>query len=469
MTSRHIEIRPDNVNSDSTISFKAGFPVLSFTIQAQNAVLDPRTIRINGAVQFNKGYNPDPGPRAGEPAPILFADVAAGDAITMDNRLGVFALWDQLVVRHVKSQQIIEHIRHYNKYMSAYQGLSSSIQDKVGHLNQTTLCMPNEDAMFNNVMCSDAGQPNGPARLNEFSCHLPSGVLASGQIINLMETSFGGLRIEIHLSPDSNCLFARTGIITADNAQAHYVLSNLSLSAEVMDIPEDQMATMAAQTSGALEFNTISSLYTSYNTSNAQIQFDLGLKSLQSCFMTFAPSENINTLSGNALASTYPSQEGANGVLVGFDRVQFLKGGSKYPLDYDVVANRVLPQNQSIAGAQGGIFNVSDPQLALQFAQAVIPEYMTERTALGPMNQNRNYTMGIGAGIETYKKQINGGPLFGIGMRYSQFNSGQDFSTEQWGVSLNNTLTTDHPISVYIFFKNKTTLVYNESGVQILN
>jgi hypothetical protein len=464
MTSRYIEIRPDNVNSDATISFKAGFPVLSFTIQAQNAVLDPRTIRINGAVQFNKGIN-----GAGLGIPVLFADAAAGDAVTIDNRLGVFALWDQLVVRHVKSQQIVEHIRHYNKYMQAYQGLSSSLQDKVGHLNQTTLCMPNEKAMFNNVVCSAAGALAGQARQNEFSCHLPSGVLASGQIINLMESSFGGLRIEIHLSPDSNCMFARDGTINANNAQAHYVLSNLSLSAEVMDIPEDQMATMAAQSSGALEFNTISSLYTSFNTSNAQIQFDLGLKSLQSCFMTFAPSENINTLTSNSLASTYPSQSGVGGVLVGFDRVQFLKGGSKYPLDYDVVSNRVLPQNTSIAGAQGGIFNVSDPQLALQFAQAVIPEYMTERSALGTLNQNRNYTMAVDDAIDAYKKQINGGPLFGIGMRYSQFNSGQDFSTEQWGVSLNNTLTTDHPISVYIFFKNKTTLVWNESGVQILN
>ncbi len=459
--SRYLDLRPDNVNSDATISFKAGFPVLSFTIQHQNAILDPRTIRINGDLQVNKGFN-----GAGVALPVLVADGAT--AITMDNRLGVFALWDQLVVRHQKSQQIVEHIRHYNKYMSTYLGLSSSMQDKTGHLNQSCLIMPNESSMFQNVVASQAGAAAGGARLNNFSCHLPSGVLASGQSINLMETSFGGLRIEIHLSPDSNCLFSSNGVVDAANAEAHYVLSNLSLSCEVQDIPEDRMAEMASQTSGAMEFNTISSLYTTFNTSNAQIQYDVGLKALQSAFLTFTPSENINTLQANGLATTYPSQLGGAGTLVNMDRVQFLKGGSKYPVDYDITTNITTPLNTDIVGANGGTFSVSDSQLALQFAEAVIPEYMSERTSLGPLTLNRNYDMQNGVGEASYKQQINGGPLFGLGMRYSQFNSGQDFSSEQWGVSFNNSLVTDHPISVFMFFKAKTTLVFSPAGVQVL-
>tara|TARA_Y100000004_G_scaffold185601_1_gene236013 strand:- start:89 stop:799 length:711 start_codon:yes stop_codon:yes gene_type:complete len=236
-----------------------------------------------------------------------------------------------------------------------------------------------------------------------------------------------------------------------------------------MDIPEERMSEMASQTSGALEFNTISSLYTTFNTSNAQIQYDVGLKALQSCFLTFTPSENINTLSANGLATTYPSQAGAAGTLVSMDRVQFLKGGSKYPLDYDVTTNKIVPLNTDIAGANGGTFSVSDSQLALQFAEAVIPEYMSERTSLSPMCLNRNYDMGNGNGNSNYKKQINGGPLFGLGMRYSQFNSGQDFSKEQWGVSFNNTLSSDHPMSVFMYFKSKITVVFSPEGVQVLS
>ena len=48
MTSRYIEIRPDNIPADGKISFKNGFPVLSFTISAQNGLLDPRSVRIVG-------------------------------------------------------------------------------------------------------------------------------------------------------------------------------------------------------------------------------------------------------------------------------------------------------------------------------------------------------------------------------------------------------------------------------------
>ena len=460
--SKYLSLRPDNVNSDATISFKAGFPVLSFTIQAQNAILDPRSIRINGAVQFNKGFD-----AAGDGIPILAADGAT--KISMDNRLGIFALWDQLVVRHQKSAQIIEHIRHYNKYMSTYLGLSSSLSDKTGHLNQTCLIQPNQDAMFHNVVASHAGTAAGNARKNEFSCHLPCGSLGSGQSINLMETSFGGIRIEIHLSPDSNCMFSSNGVVNAANAEAHYVLSDLSLTCEVAEIPEERMSEMAAQTSGALDFNTISSLYTTFNTSNAQIQYDIGLKALQSCFLTFTPSQNINTLTQNGLATTYPSQAGAAGDLIHMERVQFLKGGSKYPVDYDITTNAVVPLNQDLPGVNGSVFSVADSQLALQFAESVIPEYMTDRTSLSPLTLNRYYTMSIGAGGEEYKQQINGGSLFGLGMRYSQFNSGQDFSREQWGVSFNNTLVTDNPISVFMFFKAKTTVVFSPSGVQVLN
>ena len=467
MTSRFIELRPDNVDSDATISFKQGFPVLSFTIQAQNAVLDPSTIRINGGVQINKGFS-----AGGLGEPVLAADGAT--AVTMDNRLGVFSLWDQLVIRHQKSAQIVEHIRHYNRYMSSYLGLSSSKQDLTGHLNETCLIQPNAEAMFQNVVCSPAGTAAGAGRKNQFSCHLPSGFLMGGQSVNLMETSFGGFRVELHLSPDSNCLFSKNGTINAANAEAHYVLSDLSLSCEVFDIPENKMSEMAAQKSGTMEFNTISSLYTTFNTNNAQIQYDVGLKNLQSAFVTFCPSENINTLSSNGLATTYPSQLGAAGDLVHATRIQFLKGGSKYPLDYDVTTNKTEPLNQNIlppaAGEYGGDYSVSDPQLALQFAEAVIPEYMLSRTSLSAKTQNRNYTMANTFGATDYKTQIDSGSLFGVGIRYSQFNSGQDFSNEQWGLSIENSLVTDHPMSVFIYYKAKVTVVFDGSGgIQVMS
>ena len=471
MTSRYISLRPDNVNPDATISFKGGFPVLSFTIQSQAAILDPRSIRINGELSVFKDL------LAGPSTPAFSDDVAP--RVMMDNRLGVFAMWDQLVIRHNKSKQICEHIRHYNRYLSSYLGVTSSIQDMVGHLNETCLIQPNAEAMYQNVVASSttAQATNIPKK---FSCHLPSGFMMSGNSINLLESSFGGIQIEIHLSPDSNCLFSDSGTIGAGLPAAtgdmHYELKNLSLTCEVFDIPVDQMSQMVAQSSGALEFNTISSLYTSINTSNAQLQYNLGLRNLQSVFMTFTPSKNINTLAENGLATVYPSNDDVDDSLCAFNRIQLLRGGQKYPVDFDMTGNSATryPLNTNVAGNGGKLFNISDSQLAKQFAEAIIPEYMLDRTSLSNRNLNRNYTMdagfdGKGAITPDYKTIPDGGALFGLGVRYSQYNKGVDFSTQQWGCSLESDLTTNNPQSVFLFFKSKSILTWDSNNIQLMS
>ena len=448
-TSRYLQLRPDNVDPNQTISFKSGHPVLSFTIQSQNAILDPRSIRINGELSIFRN-NTVP------PLPVTNADAIQ---ITMDNRLGIFGMMDQLVIRHNKSKQICENIQHYNKYMSTYLGMTSSlIGDLAGHLNETCLIQPNSKSMFENVVC------NGLKK--SFSAHLPCGFLQSGNAINLLPNSFGGFQIEIHLSPDSNCLFTRDGTIDGTVSDAHYELSNLNLSCEVHDIPADQMAEMNSQTSGALEFNSISSLYTSINTSNAQLQFNLGLKKLQSAFMTFIPSDYINTLQQNGLATLYPSN--SDETLVKFSRVQFLRGGKKYPVEFDMTGNTAAATNRSITGNNSGSFVTADSQLAKQFAQSVIPEFMLDRSSFSNRNLNRDHTISGLNSITGYKQVPDGGASFGLGMRYSQYQSGQDFSAEQWGVSLDSDLTSDHPQSVYLFFKARYVLAWNESGVQIM-
>lgn len=461
MSSRYLSLRPDNINPDATISFKQGFPVLTFTIQSQAAILDPRSLRINGELMVYKD-------NASPPTPVFTND--ASPKITMDNRLGVFALWDQLVIRHNKSKQICEHIRHYNKYLASYLALTSSRQDLMGHLNEACLIQPNSEAMFQNVVASSTAA-QGESVPKHFSCHLPSGFIMSGSSINLLENSFGGIQIEIHLSPDSNCLFTDTGVVGA-NGDAHYELKNLSLTCEVFDIPAAELASAQAETSGALEFNTISSLYTSINTSNAQLQYSLGLKNLQSCFVTFCPSEHINTLTENGLATTYPARGAGVTDLVTFSRIQWLKGGRKYPVDFDMLSNgsSTYPLNadDATAGATGK-FAISDSQLAKQFADAIIPEGMLDRTSLSPMNLNRLYHLANTGAAGTYKLAPDGGVAFGLGMRYSQFNKGQDYSTEQWGLSLESDLTTDSPQSVFMFFKAKTVLAWDGASVQLMS
>tara|TARA_R110001599_G_scaffold318394_1_gene527996 strand:+ start:268 stop:1602 length:1335 start_codon:yes stop_codon:yes gene_type:complete len=443
MTSRYVSIRPDNIPSDGKVSFKNGFPVLSFTIQAQNGILNPESIRIAGQAKFYKD-------NASPPTPINSSTGIQANQVTMDNRLGIYNVFDQVIIRHNKSKQVCEHIRHYPRYLSSYLGLGSSKQDLMGHMGEANLIMPNSDCFFETVMCNNASD----SMVNHFSTYLPTGFLRSGNMINLMEQSFGGIQIEIHLSPDQNTLFSRTGSSTGI-LDAHYVLSNLELTFEVSDVPAEEQARMASQTQGSLSYNTIQTLYTSINSTNAQLQFNLGLKAVQSVFMNFCPSANINTIQANGNATTYPSNTG--GGLVHFKRIQFLRGGVKYPLEFDIVTNKDTDPSTS----------VPDGELIKQFVDSVIPEYMTDRTSVSVQNNNRQYVLDPASG-DSYLDVADGGALFGIGMKYSQYNSGQDFSNQQWGVSLESDLTTDNPQSVFIYVKSRATLLWGQNGIQIV-
>jgi len=444
MTSRYVSIRADNVPSNGIISFKNGFPVVSFTIQSQNGILDPKSIRIAGNLQVFKDNLATPTP--------VYENDPANSRVTMDNRLGIYNIMDQLIIRQNRSKQICEHIRHYPRYLSSYLGVGSSKQDLIGTLGSTCLIMPNPDVFFRSVIANEDSVTADQVK-KSFSAHLPCGFLGSQNPINLMETSFGGVQIEIHLSPDANALFNPSGDASGI-PDAHYRLTDLELTCEISDIPADQMAQLSKQTSGQFEFNTITSLYTSINSTNAQIQYSLGLKQLQSVFMNFCPSSHINTLTANGMSTTYPSK--SDNTLCHFKRVQWLRGGVKYPCEYDIVTNIDKDANTVVV----------DPQLLKSAIDSVIPEYLVDRSSVSSQNNYRGYNMGVAS--KTYLDVRDGGALFLLGQKYSQFNTGQDFSQQQWGLSLESDLTDDSPQSVFIYFKARAVLVWNESGVQMI-
>jgi len=441
MTSRYIEIRPSNIPADGKISFKNGFPVLSFTISAQNGLLDPSSIRIVGDLACFKDNLATPTP------------VTDGDGLTMNNRLGIYSLFESLTIRSQKNKMICENIRHYQKFLNTYLGLTSSKQDLMGHLGTSCLIMPNAELFRKSVVES----PNtDKAQTNSFSFHIPSGFMMSGNMLNLRPDAFGGIEIEFLLTPDANVFYATDGDATG-LTECHYELSNLKLCCEVQDMDESAMS--GNQSEGVYEFNTITSIYTSINSTNAQIQYNLALRNVLSVFMTFMPVANINSLTADGQATTYPSGKGASKTaLAFFKRIQFLKGGSKYPADFDFVNNRVGEPNTL----------VPDPQIVKNFVEAVVGDYGMTRTSISPLNANRDYTLATSTAQTSYSNIAEGGALTGIGVKYGLGGSGEDFSNEQFGVSIDSELDMDNPIGLYLFIKAKAQLVYNANGIQLL-
>ncbi len=440
MTSRYIEIRPDNIPADGKISFKNGFPVLSFTISAQDGLLDPSTIRIVGDFNAYKDNLATPTP------------LRSGDNVTMNNRLGIYNVIESFNVRSVRSKMICESVRHYSKYLNTYLALNSSLQDQMGHLGETCLMMPNATSFRESVMESPA---NGK-QTNSFSFHVPSGFMMSGNMVNLRPDAFGGLQLEFMLQPDSNVLYADNGSSTGIG-DAHYELSNLKLCCEISDFTDDPPGD---QSQGVFEFNTITSLYTSINSTNAQLQYNLALRNVISAFATFVPVQFINTLTADGQVSVYPSGDGSsNTSLAPIRRVQFLKGGSKFPADFDYVNNIV--DDASV--------QLPDPQIVRNLVDAVSPDYTSDRFSISPANMNRDYSMTPSTTTDTaYNLIPEGGSVMGLGVKYGIGGAGEDFSTEQWGLSIDSDLKSDRPMGVYIFIKSRAQLVFSPNGVQLI-
>ncbi len=443
MTSRYLQVIPDNVPADGKVSFKNGFPVLSFTVSAQDGLLDPQSIRIVGNLNVYKdNLSPNPTP------------VRAGDKITMNNRLGIYNVFDSLTIRSARTKMICESIRHYSKWMNTYTALTSSKGDQMSHLGESCLIYPNAETFRSAVVINNASG----TETTSFSAHLPCGFCQSGNLVDLREGAFGGVTVEIMLMPDSNVLYFEDGSVDAGQGEAHYRLSDLKLCCEVKDMPPDMVQ---AQPEGSYEFNTITSLYTSINSTNAQIQYSLALRNLQSAFMTFMPVSHINTLTADGSATTYPSNASGNasgGTLSAIKRVQFLKGGVKHPAEFDY--------NNVILDAPDTL--LPDPQIVKGLYDAIVPDYHQVRTTISPINFRRGYKMGTLEEETSYNNVALGGAVMGLGVKYGIGDAGEDFSQQQFGVSIESELSTDNPIGVYLFFKAKATLLYSGQGVQLI-
>ncbi len=443
MSSRYISIRADNQPASGKVSFKNGFPVLSFTISAQDGMLDPRTVRIAGNFSAYKDNLATPTP------------LSDGDNVTMNNRLGIYNIIESLTIRANRSKMVCESIRHYSKFMNSYLAMTSSLENQLSFLGSSCLINPNSTSFRKSVMESPEAEAT---QTNSFAFHVPSGFMSSGNMINLREDAFGGIVLEFLLQPDSNVLYNEAGSTTGIG-DAHYELSDLELTCEVHDIPAD--AKLGNESEGAYTFNGITSLYTSINSTNAQIQYNLALRNVLSAFMTMVPVADINTLTEDGQVTVYPSGDGtSNTALAPFTRIQFLKGGSKFPNDFDVVTNIVDTDNT------GSL--LPDPQIIGNFIDAVHPQYTDLRMSASPVNTNRDYTMAISSTVDTaYNLIAEGGGVTGLAVSYGLGGAGADFSTEPFGVSIESELKSDRPMGVYLFIKAKTTLVYDNGSIQI--
>lgn len=429
MSSKYLNIQPNNVPASGLVSFKNGQPILTFTLGRQDGLLDLSSIRVSG--NFNAYF---------DSARNRPTNVNNGQTLTASQKLGVYGIMESLTFRHAETKQVAESIRHYGRFLSSYLPTLASEQDQLGHLSENALIMPSQQAFQNSVIRATAD--------NSFCVPLPCGMTLGASMLALDKFP---IEVEIQLCSDSQFFFSTDGQPT-NITDSMYELSNVELTCEVHTPEKD-----SSSNSGMFSFNSITSYFSTLESTNSTINFNLALSKVLSAFVNFVPAASVNNITQDGYLTYMPSL--ANGALANLDTIQFLKNGERTPYQFETQTN-YKNDTQTVA---------VDPVVIKEFLSAIVPPSDHNRTSISPANSNRNFT--VDAAANTGAINIpDGGANWGVGCLYDQLDSeGEDFRNSQFTIQMTNGLTDGNPVSAYLFLKHKTTLAFNESGVQVVN
>jgi len=424
---RFIEIQPSNQVPTSKISYRAGNNIVSFLIGASDMMLIPNSVRLQGKISFYKSDG---------------VKVTAGDKVTINERVGIYGALNQLIIKN-GNQSVLEHLKNYNRFMSSFLASTTSDNDTHTHSNNMCLVDSNFELMRKDVV--EAGVPVS------FCCPMPSGVLSSSSPIPMSnEYGLNGMVLDVVLNSDADFLYEEDGD-GSKISDAYYELEDVKLIAEVIDPDEATISSLSAQKEQGFSFNSFSTYYTSINSQNAIINFSLALKNCISAFVNFCPSKHLNNRSFDG-ASTLPILN-SDGSPAKINSILFTRGGTAFPTMYQI---------DSINKDQLKTCKSLDPQITESWMNAIRDWTQPfQRTQISSRNANYNID-------GSDNKVIEGGANFGVGQLFTLFDTGVDFSSQTFGINMSVDLTSDNPNAVFLFIKNKASVIYNENGLQVV-
>jgi len=435
----YLSISPSNHRNNQSISFRSGNPNITFQLGAQERFLLGHSVRLVGNLSIYKSSTAD----GFGVIPVPTDDIA------ISSKLGVYGILDSLTISSQTSKSVIESCKHYGHYLASYYGNIASHEEALGHLSVASSMIPNNDlqnlSTISNVNGSSA--TDRKFRGNSFCIQLSSGLLNSKTPIGLSSTwGVGGLIFSLNLVPDAQFIYAGT------QTNTFYQLTDVQLVCEVMTPSVDELSQLMNRTSGTMEYNAISSYFTTIGSSNAIINLRLGLSNVLAIFMNFIPSAYLNNYAFDSYQQTPLINDLASGDVAEIKSVVFQRGGERVGVYYPIVTNANSDPNSVIA----------DPDLTRNYMDAFVPFMKNVKTQQSPVTNNRE-------GFTDQVDFADSGKFFGIGFAADNISGqGLDFRNEQFSVSMDTGLTSGLNHSVFMFVKSKQTLVFNKNGLQVI-
>ena len=459
------EIFPLNPPANNAFSFKGGFPTVQFQISNQDKLLDAKSIRLNGTFRVNRPTSTEA--TVLHPTNDATQVSSANNGMAISPRVGISSALSQITIA-TQQNQTLETIRSYGRYLASLMSVTHSDSDLNATNQQGNTCSSSRSACSAKAVNVDTS----------FSIPLRTGLLSSGIPIPLGENGFRGLNINLELSPDSSVI-GPYFVYDADNVEskiayttgigAFYQLRDLSLTYDLL-VPDETSKSIVPST-GSFSYNSISHLYGVINSSDQSLLYNLGTSKTLSVFHNFIPTQLINNFSSDGFATRRLAQSGGGQYTTDADisRVSFIRGGSKFPLDYALDVRQGADINQ-------GDINSERPQtdLDVQYIDSIKNYNNFNHSSISLNTQNK---LPVNTNIVTLKqtpsnKNNEGDPraVFGCGINLDPLSKvGVNFQNQNYGIRIESNLDGNSPNSIYTYVLSQNTLNYSPQGITVTN
>jgi hypothetical protein len=454
------QIFPINQPANNSYSFKNGFPICTFQIAAQDKLLDTNSLRLNGVLRIQTAAGTLPT----NTKTALPNDATSG--VAMNERIGVAAALNQITLSSPESNRTLEVIRNYGRFLASTMPVMHSQDDYDTNLQ------------VGNPVSSSKSFNGARAAVNEleFSIPLRTGLLSSGQRLPMGQNGLRGLTIELQLSPDSNALSGykiydvatSTQILSTTIQQgASYELKNLSLTYDLL-VPDDEgMARLSVPATGQLNYNSVSQIYGVLNSSDQTQSYNLGTSRTLTVHHNFIPTSHINNYAHDGF-STGKLQR-SNGTTANIKRVSFLRGGQKFPLDYDLFVEQQGTENRPQAALESKFLDSIKPYQSIThtLASTYTNNQFSDQVTFDAELRDSGEPNGPPEDTDTLTDPQ---PIFGLGVRIDPLsNVGVDYRQVPYAVRIVSELDNSFPNSIYTYVLAQNTLMYSPQGIMVQN
>ena len=454
---RLVQINPTN-QGNGVFSFRGGVNQLVFDIPMTPAILNGKSVRVNGVFDTLLTATTRPNNQSAVNG-VNGAGAATGTDVFIDPRTGVSSAIDFLTIQNLEGATY-ETIKSYNRLCASLIPLQEGIQSYLS------------GGVDIGYGASGKEQQQGKKCDNpfQFSIPLQAGFL-QGSPIDLQLVR--GLRITLTLASDlfvcgNNYWNNQTSTGGTAGSGAYYQLRDVNMSYE-LEVPDAAgQKAMVSNNSGAWEYNAYSSFYQVVQSTDQNAVLNINTSRTLGTIMNLIPSNFINNYNYNSNWAVQPLEVNAAGVLknqCNLQELTFTKGGLRIPLDYEL--NTEEEQQQGTATSQKNFEElnaVRNVWAMSSFLKDLRTELSLGRSVAGAV---------IPPKFENSMLENDAKNAWNIGVSYDHITgNGLNFKSTPLGLRIQTRPTQGinlEPHSLFAFIRHKNTIMFRNGQVSIMN